>query len=432
MSKNSYVRHISYIPAMQIPSKSDNQSISSGRKTSLKDLLNNRHYTENLHVSEIRAEFLSLFEKLTSNAPVYILYGHESRLDQKRNPFLYSCMESVIDVRIKELSEFVQSALPGSGYITKVSYHNWYKNMPDEKCNQIIINSSINGLARISKEIPTDLSIFETMTESLNSKIYDHYKKWLDFITKNETLTDIIFNAIQPKIENILSKFDTKCDFQPYIKRIIFNKFTDYYSEDKEPSLIEPDPSFYYVKQSFITFNLILFLKLDSKPHHKLIFWHEFMNYIKKSDNPKDIKRAIEHDAFFYENSLLNLKTLWEKVIDRIRLNCEELIASVEFFDDKPSHDEEKNIIKQFGIFMLILEKLFVSVYTEEEYNYLRKKYPEELLKHIMIIDFFKDINGNLLDNNKIRKLISNWNNRIKIQLVNVFKFKSKSLVTAQ
>ena len=412
---------------MQKQSKSDNQSISIKKKTSLKDLLNDNHYMENLHISETRSEFLSLFEKQISNLPIYDLFEIESDFDHKRNPLLND-LKQIIDTRIKELNELVQSSSPGCTLVTKESYHYWFKVLPDKIYDQIIINSSINGLARIAKEIPPNLPAFETMTESLNSKIYNHYKKWLDFVTKNETLTDIIFNDVQPKIEHIISKFDTKSDFQPYIKRIIFNKFTDYYSKDTELPVNEPDQSFYFVKQSFITFNLILFLKLDSKPHHKLIFWHEFMNYIKKSDDPKDIKRAIEHDLFFYENSLLKLITLWDKVIDRIKLNCEELIDSFDFFDDKPSPDDAKNLLEQFGKFILILEKLLINVYTEEEYNYLRKKNPGEQVKNILLIDFFKDVNGDLPDSNKIRKLISNWNNRIKNQLITIFNFKRNEL----
>jgi hypothetical protein len=413
---------------MQKPSISDKISISSKRKASLNDLLCDGYYLANLNVSEIRSKYYGLLEKLISNMPVYELFEVESGYDQKRNPFQYGFIGSIINGRIKELNGFLQSASPGYDYISRETYFEWFETLPENRCNHIIINSSINVLARISKEIPANLLIFEKMTESLNSKIYDHYKKWLNFVTKNETLTDTIFYALQPKIESIISKFDTNYDFQPYIKRIIFNKFTDYYSESPEPTLVEPDQSFYYVKQSFITFNLLLFLKLDSKPHHKLIFWHEFMNYIKKSDNPKDIKRAIEHDLFFNENSSDNLNTLWNKVIDRIRLNFEELIDSVDFFDDKPSPQDAENIIKQFGNFMRILERLFVTVYPEEEYNHMRKKYPEELLKLILLIDFFRDSDGNLFDNIKIRKLISNWNNRIKIQLVNVFNFTSKRL----
>jgi hypothetical protein len=406
----------------------DMVGISSKRKTSLNDLLNDRYYLDNLNEAEIKLKYLGLLEKITSTMAVYELCEIESGYDQKHNPFQYGFIESVINKRIKELNLFLQSASPGHEFISKESYFEWCETLPENRCNQIIINSSINELARISKEIPANLMIFATMTESLNSKVYDHYKKWLDFVTKNETLTDTIFNALQPKIESILSKFDTNYDFQPYIKRIIFNKFTDYYSESPETTLVEPDQSFYYVKQSFITFNLLLFLKLDSKPHHKLIFWHEFMNYIKKSDNPKDIKRAIEHDLFFNENSSDNLYTLWNKVIDRIRLNFEELIDSVDFFDDKPSSQDAENTINQFGNFVRILERLFVTVYPEEEYTHMRKKYPEELLKLILLIDFFMDSDGTLFENIKIKKLISNWNNRIKIQLVDVFNFTIKRL----
>ena len=414
---------------MQKQSESDELNKSLKKKNSIKDLLNDSHYVENLHEPDIRAEFSALFEKLTSYLPIYNLIEIVAEIRHKQKFLINDFIDPIIEARIKDLNGFLQSASPGCKTLTKESYPEWLNALPDNSFDQIIINSPINALARISKEIPANLPAFETLTESLNSKIYEHYKKWLDFITKNEILSDVIFNAVQQMIKNILSKYDTRCDFQPYIKRIIFNKFTDYYSEDPLPAADEPDQSFYYVKQSFITFNLLLFLKLDSKPHHKLIFWHEFMNYIKKSDNPKEVKKAIEHDLFFSENSLLNLIILWDKVIDRIKLNCEELIDSLEFFDDKPSPDDAKNLLKQFDIFTSVLEKLFICVYTEDEYNHLRKKHTSEQLKNILLMEFFEDTDGNLPDNTKIRKLISNWNNRIKTQLVRVFNFQETSML---
>jgi hypothetical protein len=410
---------------MQKPIKSNMQNFSSTKKISLKNFLLLLD-EDNFNTPEIRSEFFSLLKKKNSKIPIYKLIEIESNYGQKPDPFYNNYIKSIIETRIKELNEFVKRSLPDCEHITKETYYNWFDILPLDKCHQIIINSSINELARISKEIPPYISIFKTMTESLNSMIYDQSKQWLDKITKNETLTDRIFNSVQPEIENILFTFDTNYDFQPYIKRIIYNKFTDYCSEHAEQILNEPDSSSYHVQQSFITLCLILFIKLYSKPHHKLIFWHEFMYYVKGSDNPQEIKKIVEHDAFLNENKLRNLRTLWETVIDRIIHNCEDLIDSRDFFEDREKQDYSKYILNQFSPFMEKLEELFINVYTEKEYTYLRNRYPEEQVNLILLYDFFKDSNGVLLSNIKIRKLISNWNTRIKDQLVEVFMYQKR------
>lgn len=427
---------------MQKLPKSDKLKVSKDKKRNLRDIYNWLDKKK----PETSNEFFDLLKDLHPKIPICKLFEIESLFTKKPDPVHINFLISIIDSRIKELNKFIQSSLPGYKKITKKSYYRWFKSLPLDMCHQIINKSSLNKLARISKEVPTDIAMFDIFTESLNSRIDREFRSWLNNIAKNEISTDTIFDSVQREISNILLNYNTKFDFLPYIKRILFNEFAKEFNEFAKnyPTRIverhtnEHEPNAYYVTHSFITVSLLLFLKLNNKPHHKLIFWHEYMYYVKVPDNEIKNKskrtgaglsvnpKKIEHDTFIQEKGEFKLEVLWGNVIERIKLNCEEFVDSLDSLGNKLLPGYSNSILTLFDPFVETLEMLFVKGYTEEEYNYLRGIYPEEQVKNILLIEFFKDGNGDVRNNKRIRKLISNWNNRIKNQLYEIIKKRKK------
>jgi hypothetical protein len=376
------------------------------------------------HKPENKNDFLSQLEDINTKIPLYQLKEIAAYFSKNSNPDGHSILEPIIENRFSQLNEVVLSVLPDFPVINQESYNQWYKRLAG--FYPILVNKAdVNHLASMAKEIPVNSPEFGIILELLNSRLPALCKRRLPVLARDEIRMEKAVNAVQEDIQKVLWHYDTLQPIEPYLARCITNKFNKIISDEIAEDKVKEYSDDQQLLKIFITLSLYIFQKLDSKPHHKLIFWHENTDYVKVKSrifkqNPglealrqSDFTGVIDHDTFVQEKGQHNLEKLWESAMEKIIDDHLELSKNPYYFEEK----QDEWIKDQFTGFTDVLGDLFSKVYPEREYKLIRKEKPGGKVGQMLLLDFLKDKDGVLPDPENIRTKISNWNTRIKVKL---------------
>ncbi len=403
--------------------------------TFFKEVLERGHLSEDYHYKG----YDSLLDRFHPKIPIGRLIAIRGLLLEKQTSEQDQVLTGILNERISFFNQKVSRAINPKKELKIENFTRYFDNISPEKT---YLNCSLDQIAILAKEYPADNQGSEVIVESLNSKIDDVLRQWLTRKTQADSITDTVIFNVQKKIRETLANYDPGQPFTPFIKTVIVRRFYDEHNRKimqpfyEKPGGMDPDEGSpareipdsgpgdekaVYLRVSFITITLCLFVRTAFKPHQKLIFTESNMFHTGNKT------KKITLETFMNDNSDKNLYQLWKRVLARILAICAELDTITGHLFLKDYWEYTKSVPSQFDGFKQTLDSLFVRVYSETDYQKLKELFREYKTGEMKVMSFLPG------EMKEIQHLIANWNTRIKNELRNPGnKKKSENNCTAE
>ncbi len=378
---------------------------------------------EDLYDPGMLQSYSALINWFQNKIPIIRLIALLELFTSHFSTIAFNVFGQILHDRISHFNSQIISGVNPGQELNQDNASIFFDNITVEK---VYRNCSLDQLAILAKEFPADHHNAVIITESINCKIDDVLRHWLNRKTQDETITDTVLLRVQARINEILANYIPFHQFTPFIKTVILRRFFDEHrrriiqpveghvnagshSTDRPNRLPEftrdEDDNAFFIMLNFITITLSLFLKTTFKPHQKLIF-----TYTQMFHTGNETKK-ITLDSFLTDNVTDKLYEIWAGILDKIESVCQELDQHPGRLFHKDFWDYTTSVPPQFNGFKQELDHSVISTYPGGDYHELRTAFPNhkvgDLIVQSLLPGGFKEI----------QHIIGTWNSRIKNEL---------------